>query len=354
MFYFRAQYYDGKTSRTQTLHIHVNEQGLLLSDAFGDIAIVDIDIRPRIGNTTRKIYLPKGAYLESHDNDVLDKICRHWQVSRKERYAHFLESNYRFVVFALIVLIIISVGGVKYGIPAASKEVAHWLPLEIDQALGKNVMPELDDNFFKPSKLTQEQQNQVIKQFNTLLTAVSSNEQQDIREYRLLFRASPLVGANAFALPDGTIVMTDELVYLVDDPELLSGILLHEIGHVKHRHSLQTLIRQASFSVLIVAFTGDVSSASSLALLLPALLVQAEYSREFEYESDTYALNAMKRLNIPTEYFSIAMEKMLAIDESTSKEEQNTNAEISLFQYFSTHPPTQERIDRFRQQSSEE
>jgi len=110
------------------------------------------------------------------------------------------------------------------------------------------------------------------------------------------------------------------------------------------------LISQASFSALVLAFTGDISMASSLVLLLPSILIEAQHSRQFEYESDTYALAAMQYLNIPTEYFSIAMEKLVSLEEENVEDDHN-HKDTSIFDYFSTHPPTQERIDRFRKES---
>ncbi len=53
----------------------------------------------------------------------------------------------------------------------------------------------------------------------------------------VLFRKSrdPAMGPNAFALPGGTIVVTDELVELLGDHEdcACSGVLAHELGHVE-------------------------------------------------------------------------------------------------------------------------
>lgn len=365
MHVFNATYYDGLSSKATHVLIRVDEQGMLSAEGFpSGIQIGDIDVRPRIGNTARKIYLPEGAYIESDDNDILDDIVKQWatqnKASRSEGIIHKLESHSRFVALAIVATLAIAYGAVKYGIPLASEQVTQWLPYEVDQALGKNVLPELDKSFFNKSTLSAERQAEIKADFEMLLSAVrhitvNDNlvvEENDPRHYQLVFRSSPVIGANAFALPDGTVVMTDELVELVEDPKYLSGILLHEIGHVKHRHSLQTLVSQASFSALVLVFTGDISLASSLVLLLPSILIEAEHSRKFEYESDTYALEAMQYLNIPTEYFSIAMEKLMSIEEDESEAHHEDKGKSSLFGYFSTHPPTQERIDRFRQQPS--
>src|SRR5437764_1298137 len=67
---------------------------------------------------------------------------------------------------------------------------------------------------------------------------------------RLLVRNSEQLGANALALPDGTIVVTDWMVRLVqtrdnrlDDAgkDQLAAVLAHEVGHIEHRHTARAM-----------------------------------------------------------------------------------------------------------------
>ena len=51
--------------------------------------------------------------------------------------------------------------------------------------------------------------------------------------YQLEFRHGGYIDANAFALPSGIIVMTDELVELAKSDDELISVLAHEIGHVR-------------------------------------------------------------------------------------------------------------------------
>ena len=51
--------------------------------------------------------------------------------------------------------------------------------------------------------------------------------------YTLVFRKSDAIGANAMALPSGTIVVTDGLVTLAEDDREILGVLAHEAGHVR-------------------------------------------------------------------------------------------------------------------------
>jgi len=61
---------------------------------------------------------------------------------------------------------------------------------------------------------------------------------------------------------------------------------------------------------LIAAVTGDLTSIVSLASALPAILLQAKYSRDFEREADEFALDYMKRHDIPPESFGAILLRM--------------------------------------------
>ena len=52
---------------------------------------------------------------------------------------------------------------------------------------------------------------------------------------------------------------------------------------------------------------------------------------------------------INTDNFADIMEKMRAAAEDPAAGKAETASEESLSEYFSTHPATQQRIDRFRQ-----
>ena len=49
---------------------------------------------------------------------------------------------------------------------------------------------------------------------------------------KVLFREGGRIGANALALPAGTIIFTDEMVRLSEDDTELVTVLAHEIGHI--------------------------------------------------------------------------------------------------------------------------
>jgi Zn-dependent protease with chaperone function len=179
-----------------------------------------------------------------------------------------------------------------------------------------------------------------------------------IEEYRgydvhVLFRASKGLGANAFALPDGTIIFTDDMVKLSADDDELLAVLAHEIGHVVHRHGLRTLVQNSLFAFVVLAITGDVHGTSHMFLGLPVLLTELSYSRDFEREADDFALSYLMRQGISPVHFANLMrriEKKRAAETAPSNNGGHGPTPKSGWQDFlSTHPSMKERLRRFDQ-----
>jgi Zn-dependent protease with chaperone function len=129
--------------------------------------------------------------------------------------------------------------------------------------------------------------------FNELANATGSEG-----AVRLVFRASPEIGANAVALPSGTVVMTDELVRLAAHEDEVVAVLAHELGHIHGRHALRSLLQHSATVVLIAVATGDLGSVSTLSATLPTFLLEMKYSRAFEFEADDYAAVALPLVGI--------------------------------------------------------
>src|SRR5207253_5111075 len=112
--------------------------------------------------------------------------------------------------------------------------------------------------------------------------------------YKIQFPQS-FLGANAFALPSGIIVVTDDLVRLSRSDDEVLGVLAHELGHVKHRHTMRRLLEGSATALIIAGVTGDVASTTSLAAAAPTLLLQTRHSRDNEREADADAVQTTRR-----------------------------------------------------------
>jgi predicted Zn-dependent protease len=87
--------------------------------------------------------------------------------------------------------------------------------------------------------------------------------------------------------------------------------------------------------------TGDAGSISSLAPLLPIVLLQSGYSRGFEAEADRFALERLQAAGIPARHFADVLERLEEDRHGKSRRDYGSG-------YLSTHPSSSERIEKAR------
>ena len=350
----QGRLFDGQSSTSHKAVLVVDEAGLVSSEPgiISSTAFNEIRISSRLANTPRTLTFPSGEIFETLAHERLDAIIK--QQGGKESWVHKLESNGRHVAAALVFLIAFIAWSVVWGLPWLSAQIAYALPAETNNYIGQGTLETMDKRVFENSTLSTSRQDELNSAFQSLLP-----EEKEFN-YKLEFRGGGFIGANAFALPDGTIVLTDELVKLAENDNEILSVLLHEIGHVNNRHSLRGIISHIGLTALVLTITGDVNSAGALVIALPNVLLESSYSRDLEWEADTYSLEYMKANNMKTEDFANFMERMeayaLVIDKDEEQETDvdtgvSTEKQINLgwLNYISSHPPSSKRADRFRQ-----
>jgi Zn-dependent protease with chaperone function len=336
---FDADYYDGISPRAQrvlvvitddafTFRVSISrENPLETSHVFN---IDDCHIQAKLGRGKRLIDLPDGGRLETDFQDLehhLPKKSAHlfW------RAIHYAESHLVIVIFALIGIVLSSLLLLKYGVPVAAKFAALATPPSIEKDLGKQTLEALDHQklgYFTASELSDTKKSAIQEALKDLCLKTG-----DCPNYQLNFRKSPTIGANAFALPGGYLIMTDELVALAKDNNEVIAVLAHELGHVKGRHALRQTLQGTISGIVVIAITGDVSS---IAAGLPALMLNMSYSRDLEIDADHYALQSLKTACIPTQSFATLLLKL-----------EKSHGGTATPEMISSHPNTKARIMPF-------
>ena len=369
----KGNFYEGSTSSRQSAAFSVNDAGQFYVYSLenptdttlysGDLS--QIDISPRLGNTSRYLNFDNDTNFETNDNDGVDQILTKHCRNPILRLIHILESHLLIVLLFSVLVMGFMWGSMKYGVPAMANIIAERLPAETNQYFGNEAIKILDKIAFQPSELSSTRQQE--------LTHLFQSYANDYQEYQITFkfRKGEEVGANALALPDGTIVFTDELVNLAENDHELVAILGHEIGHVVHRHILRRIIQSSTIAILMVFITGDVSSASSIVIAIPSLLLDLSYSREFEMEADDFAFDFLIRNNLEPEHFAHIMQRLenynieqlndnnTDIEKNRKSESPDANEAEDGFlkhvrSYVSTHPDTENRILKFKTKSNKD
>lgn len=305
----------------------------------------DLEISPRLGNTPRFIQFDNGNRFETLENDKIDQLLKQKKQNVFYRVLHSLESQLVFVLLVTVLTAFVVWGFIKFGVPASASLIAKSLPVETSQYLGQGSLKILDKSFFEPSELDPRR----IQALRVLFERYAA----PYGDYtvKVLFRKSDEIGANAMALPDGHIIFTDDMVKLAQQDEELIAIFGHEIGHLVHRHMLRRVIQDSMFTLVLVLVTGDVSSTSSIISTIPTVLLELAYSRKFELEADDFAYEFMRHNQLSPMHFAHIMQRLesnskdQASASSRDKSANQTNDDFTS--YLSTHPATQQRIQRF-------
>jgi Zn-dependent protease with chaperone function len=311
-----GELYDNKSSKKSKIilefsgeNVTIKKNGELFLTAKKD----EFQLSSRVANIPR-ILKVKDYTIYSKENDKLDKLF-------KTSLAHRLESKSHFALLSLIFVILTTIFFLTIGSSYISKMIAKFTPHIIEDKISKSTLKTLDSYILKESKLPKTKQDEIKKLFKK----ITNNDPK----YHLYFRRG--MGENAFALPNGDIVILDELIEFSDgDMNMIYGVLAHEKGHIVYKHSMQMIIKASLITAIITYLTGDVST---LATTLSTSLLNAKYSREFEREADAYAKKNMLENGINPKHLANFFIKM-------SKKYKNSNKNS----FFASHPTNKDRI----------
>jgi len=286
------------------------------------------DVSAPVGNLPVRFKFPDGwVFVVERTTEV-----SHWlERNRRSSKVDKIEANWMAWLLSVLVCIGVVLGSYFYALPWASDKVAKTLPDYVAVALGDKIL-ESFDNSWQESELSPQAQQEIRQRVTQHV------EQLEALPYpvEVVFRSSEL-GANAFALPGGKIVLLDELVALADNEQQLDSIILHELGHIHHRHMVKKLVHSSLLSVGVALLTGESSGVVDNLAGLGVFFISNGHSREAELEADAYARQAMLTL-----YGS--SEPMAEMFELFKQQEM-----LEPPEWMSTHPDFEQRIQAARE-----
>ncbi|WAJ69233.1 M48 family metallopeptidase [Catenovulum adriaticum] len=245
------------------------------------------------------------------------------------------------IAASLLVILLFIYKAYTYLLPTLTEYLAAQLPTDAKQQISTRTLKQLDANTLTKSKLSLDQQARFNALFSSLIENYKSTSlQAEPLEFQLLFRNWPDT-ANAMALADGTIIVTDKLVDLIENDKQMAAILLHEIAHVKLNHQIENLVQLSVMSVSMVVILGDTSTLSSLLLQGAAIGTLLSYSRQAEREADSYAAIQMMVHYQDVQPFINILTRL--------KAQSLQDQQASQPSWFSTHPDISARINNINQ-----
>ncbi|UAA37651.1 M48 family metallopeptidase [Paraneptunicella aestuarii] len=244
-----------------------------------------------------------------------------------------INDNRTWLTIILVALLTIAVSVYQFfvvGVPYLSEQIASALPAKAYEYVDEAALKSLSDSDFKPSKLSDERQNEI----KALFTRLTENLDTE-RQFQLKFKSWE-EKPNAFAFANGTIVMTDKMIELAENDQEIEAILLHEIGHVTHNHVMENLVGMSVVSVTVSLIIGDISALSDILVQGATFGISLNYSRDAELEADHYASEKLTEIYGNTEAIVSIFSKLKEFEDDSQS-------------WLSTHPDLDDRIQIMQQ-----
>lgn len=135
---------------------------------------------------------------------------------------------------------------------------------------------------------------------------------------------------NAFALPNGHLVVYAGLINEAKNEQALIGVLGHEIAHIEKNHVMKKLSKEIGLSVILSMTTGG-KDPGVLKQIMQSLSSSA-YDRSLEEEADIASVEYMTNSKINPAPFADFLYEMSFTSEVPSQ-----------LSWLSTHPESEER-----------
>lgn len=248
------------------------------------------------------------------------------------------------MAISMIVLFIALVALIRIGISHSTGLIAASIPPSWEETIGEQSYQSLNQTVLQPSTLGQSRRKSLQSQAMKMARLANLQRQPTIH-----FHNAPAIGANALAFPGGPVVVTDDLVKLLDDDQEILAIIAHEFGHIRDRHSLQQVVDLLGTAILVsLIFGADESLLEEIAGIAANGWAFAK-SRDHEREADTAAFEIMTAANMDPSAFLSAMEKLTThICKEMGPSNVKKCVEEETTSWLSTHPSGAERLKSYQ------
>lgn len=345
-----AKYFDGQSARAHPVTLRWSGTTLeIRGEALAlEVAAKQVRWSERTRHGPRVAHLADGGALHCPDAAACDAWLR--AAGHHDSHVVRAQQSWRWVLASVAGVALVLAAFAVWGIPWFSQVAVQAIPQRVDKDLGQAALASIDEHVTQPSALDASQQQRLRDAFARAAAAQAPGR---VPAHELLFRrgrGAHGIGPNAFALPGGTLVVTDELVQLVGtDLDVLTGVFAHELGHVRHRHGMRMVVQASLIGLLSSLVLGDFSSILAAA---PVILGHASYSRAAEREADAHCAEFLKAAGISPAVMVALFEKLGASrtqpTSGSAKEPAAPEAASWLGIAIASHPGDRERIEFFR------
>ena len=323
-----ASYFDGVSSKPHQIELFLDEKKNCFyfevpHQGWVNWSLKEIDFNYKTTSVVLQIKKNPAQNIHFQDNkfkqDLTVFISETKQVGWYQRFLSVGFKIHGIIALGLLLLIVL---GYFYAIPWLGEKAVAIIPESFDNQIGNTVYTQSMD-----SSEVDYEKTKKLNQFAKLLTLENKK--------KLNFTVVKSDEVNAFALPDGNIVVYTGIIDKMKSYPELAGLIGHEVAHVNHRHSMKLLCRDLSGYFFVSTVLGDVNGVMAIVGEHANSLRSLSFSRGFETQADEEGLKILLANQINPKGMSDLFSRL-----------QNVEKEIGLSvpEFLSSHPITDERI----------
>jgi len=329
MYNIEAKYFDGQSSVSHQVVVSADEKidelRLQYADGSSSIWYADDLNFEQYGNCLEirsKQFL--GALLQIEDDPFSKQFLETMKRKNKIDVHHrIMNIGFPKIVGIAVTLLALIVAAYFWLLPPIAEKSAILLPESFDIALGNTFMRTfLDENKIDSAK------TKILEQFAAKINFENTGP--------LHFVVVESDEINAFALPNGHVVVYSGILNKLQNLNELTALCAHESVHVNNRHSIKMLCRNLAGYFLVSLIFSDVNGIMAVVADNAQQLHSLSYSRKFEQEADEQGLKIMMNNHIDPN----GMVELFALIEKEGK--------IAIPKIISTHPLTKERKENMQ------
>jgi Zn-dependent protease with chaperone function len=290
----------------------INSTEWLISDLTPELTGSRITLRPLL-DSEKVLIVEDGKFAETFF-DYFRKT------GRGSFYHRFIHPGSKYHISLVLGIALFISAGYFYLIPWLAEKAVDAMPVTYDEYLGKT--------FYENVISGEQTDSAATKALNAFGDQINFGTNR-----KLNFTVIESKEVNAFALPDGNIVVYSGILKKLKSYPQLAALLSHESSHVIYRHSMKEMCRNLSGYMVLSLITSDANGIMSVLASNVNRLHNLSYSRKFEQEADEKGFYCMTKNRIDPEGM---MELFQILKQSESEE---------VPEFLSTHPLTQARID---------
>jgi predicted Zn-dependent protease len=286
----RDRFYDGRTAKPHAVSIALTTDVLVLRSAEEQrqlacwviAEMLAVDSNDLNGEMTFRQLTDPEARLILAPSPIRDQLLdqaphlKHWQ--RRQRRA--VGRTIGILTLGGIAILL----GCYFGLPRLAIALVDVMPLSIDRKLGDPVRAGIVNH----ARLCRAPAGQAA------LDALGARLLPDsIAALPLTLDVIDSKEVNAFALPGNHIIVYSGLIAEAETPEMLAGVLAHEMGHLEMRHPTRGIVEQLGLSAAVNLLAGN-NAISNVGQVMAGL----SYSRDMERQADGRAIALLHRAAI--------------------------------------------------------